>query len=97
MATKGRKSASSEKTAGPSGVDLQAIEAELNGNAEAQAAFVKNPSKYLEEQGLKLRGKDKTHLKGLVTELTTGPKLAEGSDTGADFGISIRIRRWIRK
>lgn len=78
------------------GIDLQAIETELNSDAAAQSAFVKNPAKFLQERGFQLRAGDRTQLRNLARELTSGPRLAAGSDTGSEVGISIRIRRWIR-
>lgn len=105
MATKGtkspRKSARSKapaKKAATGGVDLAAIEKELNSDADAQGAFQKNPAKFLEERGLRLRAKDKTELKTLVREMSSGPKIAEGSasDDRPRGGIRIVIKRWIR-
>jgi|GEM_PF-4498904 len=90
MATKAKKSVK------PSGalVDLKAVEDELNRDAGAQAAFIKNPGKFMEERGLKLRAKDKAELKGLAQELTSGPKLPSGSDLKAKAtSITIVIRR----
>jgi Spy/CpxP family protein refolding chaperone len=110
MATKGTKSSSKSSAkssakssrretpaAKPSGgVDLAAIEKELNSDAEAQAAFAKNPAKFLEDRGLRLRPKDKTELKSLAREMSSGPKAAEGSLAGNERGIKITISRWIR-
>lgn len=88
---------SARKPAKHSPVNLKTIETELNRDAKAQAAFVKNPSKYLEARGLKLHARHKAELKSLAKELAQGPKLASGADTVAKGPIiSIRIRRYIR-
>ncbi|MEK7992771.1 MAG: hypothetical protein AAB403_03100 [Planctomycetota bacterium] len=88
-------SRTTRKPASRSVVDLKAVEAELNNDAKAQAAFIRSPSKFLEDRGFKLRTADKAELKGLAAELKSGPKSPEGSDAkprGPFITISIRRR-----
>lgn len=74
--------------------DLRAIEKRLNSDADARAAFLKNPVTYMSGQGVDLSPKAKTDLKNLVQDMKQSPRLAEGAAIrrpGITIMISIRI------
>lgn len=90
------KASRSPKATKAPAMDLKAIEKELNSDAGAQAAFIKNPGKFMEDRGLKLRAADKAQLNGLARELLSGPRLPPGSDVvSLSPTITISIRRRI--
>lgn len=94
MAATSKKSAKAKTRKAAPVLDLREIENELNKDPDAQAAFIRNPTRFMEDRGLKLRGADKTALKNLKGELTTGPRLPAGTEGSAlSAGITIVIRR----
>ncbi|HWD28803.1 MAG TPA: hypothetical protein VG387_16645 [Rhizomicrobium sp.] len=72
--------------------DVSAIEDELNKNADAQAAFLKNPSSYLAGKGLKLNAKQNSDLKGMVADMQPKNLAALAARPKIGIGISIRVR-----
>jgi cytochrome c2 len=77
--------------------DLTAIEKELNTDAKALAAFMKNPATYLGGKGMQLTTAQKRDVKNLVADMKKAPKVAEGFAVAAlkpkiRVTISITVR-----
>jgi hypothetical protein len=95
MAAKRKSSRAKSSTKAARG-DLTIIEQKLNTDADARAAFLKNPVAYMTGQGVSLNPKAKADLKTLVADMKKSPRFVQGTAQARRLGIGISISISIR-